>query len=124
MPPNPASGNHTDAGYKPDDRPPPAAELSPTAAYIATLLNAFPAPAAPVPVSPPPQPLVESLTERELEILHLIAAGLTNKEIAGELVISPGTVKVHTAPIYGKLEVNNRTQAVTKAGLLHLISSV
>lgn len=98
--------------------------MSPTAAYIATLLNAFPAPAAPVPACPPPQPLVESLTERELEILHLIAAGLTNREIAGELVISPGTVKVHTAPIYGKLEVNNRTQAVTKAGLLHLISSV
>jgi LuxR family maltose regulon positive regulatory protein len=67
------------------------------------------------------QPLVEPLTRRELEVLNLLAAGLTNQEIADTLTITVGTVKRHTINIYGKLDVNNRTQAVAKARELHLV---
>ncbi|GAB4449021.1 MAG: hypothetical protein Fur0044_44600 [Anaerolineae bacterium] len=63
----------------------------------------------------------ESLSARELEVLHLLALGLTNQEIAQELVIAPGTAKRHTINIYGKLGVNNRTQAVARARALRLI---
>lgn len=69
----------------------------------------------------PPQPLVDPLSERELEILTLIAAGLKNKEIAGRLVISLNTVLYHNKNIYGKLGVRKRTQAVAKAQELGLI---
>ena len=68
-----------------------------------------------------PQPLVEPLTGRELEILNLIAAGLSNKEIAEALFIAVGTVKRHTMNIYGKLDVNSRTQAAVKGRQLRLI---
>jgi DNA-binding NarL/FixJ family response regulator len=51
------------------------------------------------------------LSRRELEILHLIARGLTNEEIAKKLFISLPTVKTHASHIFGKLNVNNRTQA-------------
>lgn len=61
------------------------------------------------------QPLVESLSERELEVLDLIAAGLTNREIAQRLFIAVGTVKRHVNNIYGKLGIHSRTQAVAKA---------
>ncbi len=67
------------------------------------------------------QPLVEPLTERELEVLHLIAAGLSNKAISEMLFITVGTVKRHTMNIYGKLGVNSRTQATVKARGLNLI---
>lgn len=50
-----------------------------------------------------------------------MARGLTNKEISRKLVITTGTVKVHTSHIYGKLEVNNRTQAVAKARTVGLL---
>ncbi|MBU1171534.1 MAG: LuxR C-terminal-related transcriptional regulator [Proteobacteria bacterium] len=59
--------------------------------------------------------LVESLSERELEVLRLIAAGLSNREIAIKLFISEGTIKKHNYNIYGKLQVTKRTQAVNKA---------
>ena len=55
--------------------------------------------------------LIEPLSERELEVLVLIAEGLTNQEITTRLYILLNTVKVHTRNIYGKLGVNNRTQA-------------
>ena len=65
---------------------------------------------------------MEALTVRELEVLGLIAAGLTNRQIAEKLVISVGTVKSYTAQIYGKLNVNSRTQAVARARELTLLS--
>lgn len=67
--------------------------------------------------SPPfeAQPRVEPLSERELEILQLIAGGLGNQEIGSQLYLSLNTVKAHTRNIYGKLGVNSRTQAVARA---------
>jgi len=55
---------------------------------------------------------VESLTPRELEVLRLVATGLSNREIAAELVIATATVKKHIATIFSKLSVNRRTQAI------------
>jgi predicted ATPase/DNA-binding CsgD family transcriptional regulator len=62
--------------------------------------------------------LLEPLTEREKEILRLLAAGLSNHEIAQRLVLAPGTVKVHTRNLYGKLGANSRAQAILRAGEL------
>ena len=66
--------------------------------------------------------LVEPLTPRELEVLHLIAEGLTNQQIAEELIISVGTVKSYTNQIYGKLGVNSRTQAVARARAVGILA--
>ena len=66
------------------------------------------------------QELVEPLTPRELEVLQLMADGLTNKDIADELVVTVGTVKAHSNNIYGKLGVKNRTHAVVRARELSL----
>jgi two-component system, NarL family, response regulator LiaR len=63
----------------------------------------------------PPVVAPEHLTEREREILQLAASGLTNKAIGGRLSISDRTVQGHLASIYGRLGVNSRTEAVTKA---------
>jgi LuxR family maltose regulon positive regulatory protein len=65
--------------------------------------------------------LVEPLSEREIEVLRLIASGLSNQEIADALVIALGTVKAHSSSIYGKLGVRNRAQAVTRAQELNLL---
>lgn len=61
------------------------------------------------------QATVETLTERELEVLRLTARGMTNKAIGQELDISDRTVQGHLANIYGKLNVSSRTEAVTEA---------
>ncbi len=74
----------------------------------------------PLPPSPAPL-LVEPLSERELEILRLIAAGRSNEEIAQTLVIALGTVKKHINNIYGKLGVHSRTQALVQAKALKLL---
>ncbi|MGO4537718.1 helix-turn-helix transcriptional regulator [Paenibacillus sp. 2TAB19] len=63
----------------------------------------------------------EPLTERELEVLALLAAGLSNKEIAERLVIAAGTVKVHVKHIFAKLKVNRRTKAIMQAKELKLL---
>jgi len=60
-------------------------------------------------------PLVEALTQRELEILELLAAGLTNVEIAQRFTISTRTVETHVARITGKFGVNSRARAVARA---------
>ncbi|MGD2158493.1 MAG: LuxR C-terminal-related transcriptional regulator [Anaerolineales bacterium] len=65
--------------------------------------------------------LVEPLSARELEVLQLLAQGLSNREIAENLIISPGTVKTHVHNICGKLNVRNRTEAVARAGELNLV---
>jgi DNA-binding NarL/FixJ family response regulator len=65
--------------------------------------------------------LVEPLSERELEILALIARGYSNKEIASQLFIAEGTVKNHVTRILGKLGVRDRTQAALKARELGLL---
>ncbi len=68
------------------------------------------------------QPLIEPLSDRELEILALIALGLSNQQIASRLVLSLATVKWHASNIYGKLGVRNRNQAVVKARELGLLA--
>ena len=67
------------------------------------------------------QLLVDPLSKRELEVLNLIAAGLKNKEIAEQLVISLNTVLYHIKNIYSKLGVNKRTLAIAKAKEINLI---
>lgn len=66
------------------------------------------------------EPLVEPLTERESDVLQLIASGLSNKDIQEQLFISNNTVRTHIKNLYGKLGVNNRTQAVLRAQELRL----
>jgi LuxR family maltose regulon positive regulatory protein len=61
------------------------------------------------------------LTTRELEILRGMAEGMSNKEIGQRLFISAGTVKAHSAAIYRKLDVENRTEAIARAKDLGLI---
>jgi len=95
-----------------------AAERGIHPAYAGRLLAAFPE----APSRLPPSPLVEPLTERERQVLQLIAEGMTNKEIAQELILSVGTVKVHAHNIYGKLGVSGRTQAIAKARELGILS--
>lgn len=68
------------------------------------------------------QPIYEALTERELEVLHLLAQGMPNKEIAAHLVISERTAKFHVSSIMGKLGATNRTEAVALAAQKGLIT--
>jgi LuxR family maltose regulon positive regulatory protein len=87
--------------------------------YVGRLLAAF---GESVPATlPAAQALIEPLTERELEVLRLIAAGLSNREIAQGLVVALSTVKSHINHIYGKLEAKSRVQAVAKAQALDLL---
>jgi LuxR family maltose regulon positive regulatory protein len=96
--------------------------------YVDKLLEAFEQGEEPVePASPPdrqrnvPQPLIEPLSDRELEVLHLMATGASNQEIAEALVIAVNTVKRHARNIFDKLGVGNRTQAVARARELGLL---
>lgn len=93
--------------------------------YVRRLLAAFPNAepdrAGLLRKQPSGHELVEPLSEREIEVLQLIAEGLTNREIAKNLYLSLNTVKVHTRNIYGKLGVNNRTQALAKGRSLGLL---
>jgi LuxR family maltose regulon positive regulatory protein len=84
-------------------------------AYVATLLAAFGPDSGP---STPPgkvSPMVEPVSDRELDVLRLVAEGLTNPDIAARLVISLSTVKTHLNNIYGKLGARNRAEAVLRA---------
>ena len=95
----------------------PAARRIPLG-YLAAVLRAS-APAT----EPPGIPgLAEPLTARELEVLHLLAAGAPNRRIADDLVVTLDTVKKHVTHVLGKLGATNRTEAVTRARQLGLIS--
>jgi LuxR family maltose regulon positive regulatory protein len=89
--------------------------------FAQKILDAFSLTAQPGSPRPQPGGLVEPLTPRELEVLQLIALGKTNPDIARQLIVSPGTVKAHTASIYRKLAVANRTEAVARARQLGLL---
>ncbi len=71
---------------------------------------------------PAPPPLPDPLTERELEVLQLVAQGLPNKEIAARLVISERTAKFHVSAIMAKLGATNRTEAVSLAAQRNLVT--
>lgn len=73
------------------------------------------------PASSSEAPLDEELTERELDVLQLLAEGMANKQIALQLGISEHTVKFHSSSIYAKLGVTNRTEAVRRAARLGLL---
>ena len=90
--------------------------------YVRTLLAAFSDDDS-IPSPIVDQPLIEPLSEREIEVLQLIAEGLTNQEIASRLFLSLNTVKAHTRTIYGKLGVSSRTQAVANARTLGILTS-
>jgi LuxR family maltose regulon positive regulatory protein len=96
-------------------------------AYVARLLAAFQGPevesaGAPGAVAQP-SALFEPLSQRELEILRLLAEGLSNRQIAARLVLAVGTVKAHVHTIYGKLGVQGRVQAIARARELNLVQS-
>jgi LuxR family maltose regulon positive regulatory protein len=72
-------------------------------------------------VASPAAELPEDLSEREREVLQLIAAGKTNRQIASELFVGVGTVKTHLNNLYRKLDAHSRTQAVARARELDLL---
>ena len=90
--------------------------------YAQKLLGAFSTSGESAPPDSRSAGLIEPLSERELEVLHLIALGKTNQEIAGQLVVARGTIKAHAASIYRKLNVTNRTEAVARARELDILS--
>jgi LuxR family maltose regulon positive regulatory protein len=117
------------------DEGPPMARLLYTALekgiapdYVRQLLAAFPADQsendskAQTPTSE--FDWVEPLSERELEVLQLIADGLTNQEISTRLYLSPNTVKTHARNIYSKLGVKGRTKATAKARAMGLLKAI
>jgi LuxR family maltose regulon positive regulatory protein len=96
--------------------------------YIEKLLSAFERAVEKQSMTHPKKPdqigpaaLVEPLSERELEVLRLVAQGLTNHEISQRLVLALSTVKGHNLRIFGKLQAQNRTEAVTRARELGLL---
>lgn len=88
--------------------------------YARRLLRAFPEAGA----LPPIEPLVEPLTPRERDVLHLICEGHSNRAIAKRLTITVSTVKKHAGNIYGKLGVESRAQAMIRARELRLVPPI
>ena len=74
-----------------------------------------------LPPALPAQPLIELLSQRELKVLQLIAQGLSNREISQQLFLALSTVKGHNRIIFGKLQVQRRTEAVARARELGLL---
>jgi LuxR family maltose regulon positive regulatory protein len=92
--------------------------------YAGTLLERFVLEAPPAEnggLREAPAPGIEPLSNRETEVLALVANGRTNSQIASDLYLSVGTVKAHVHHIFGKLLVRNRSQAVARARELHLL---
>jgi ATP/maltotriose-dependent transcriptional regulator MalT len=105
--------------WEPDRRGPDEIEVAPASA----LENEAPVPVHPdkkegLPSAPP---LVEPLTEREMEVFGLLASGRTNREIAADLFVTVGTIKAHTSNIYAKLQARNRAEALARARELGLL---
>lgn len=98
------------AGFVLKDQP--ASEVAEAVRMVGNGLTVFPA-------QPPPSGVV--LSDREREVLDLIASGATNREIAGSLHLSPHTVKEHTSVLYRKLDVRGRAEAVHRAQQLGLL---
>jgi LuxR family maltose regulon positive regulatory protein len=94
-----------------------AAERGILPAYTTRLLAIWAGPAA----AAPEQLLVEPLSQRELEILHLIAQGLSNQEIGKQLYLALDTVKGHNRRIFAKLQVQRRTEAIARGRALGLL---
>ena len=95
-------------------------ESDPLVSYIEQLLHALPEPQRQAQIVRRStigrsNALVEPLSERELEVLRLLAAGLESPEIARELLISVSTARTHIKNIYGKLGVHGRVQAIERA---------
>jgi LuxR family maltose regulon positive regulatory protein len=84
--------------------------------YVDKLLAAFA-----LPEDTPPSNLVELLSQRELEVLRLVAQGLSNQEISERLFIALSSVKGHNQLIFSKLQVKSRTEAVARARELSLL---
>ena len=92
--------------------------------YVDKLLAAFDTRERQVtrpPSRPSPSALIEPLSEREVEVLRLLAAGLSNEAIANRLIITVSTVKKHLSTIYGKLDVHSRTAAIARARELDIL---
>ena len=110
------------AGYRAQVKDP----QSSLGGYLDGLLAAFGQPASAAQDKPasggePSEGLVEPLSDRELEVLRLLAANCSNQEIAEALVVSVNTVKTHISRLYGKLGVHTRFEAVERARALHLL---
>ncbi len=109
------------------DRDEPMAQLLGEAAvrgimpdYTSKLLSAFDT-GAKADTKPFPQPLVEPLSQREIEVLQLVAIGLSNREISERLFLALDTIKGHNHRIYGKLGVRRRAEAIARARELDLL---
>lgn len=81
----------------------------------------LPAPDAPIPAPVLPPPLTLGISEREREVLQLLADGRSNKEIARCLGVSPNTVKTHIARLFEKLQARRRTEAIARARTLGVL---
>jgi DNA-binding NarL/FixJ family response regulator len=90
----------------------PAADIARAVRMVGLGMTVFP---------PRAEPAGARLTDREQQVLDLMASGATNREIAGELHLSPHTVKEHTSALYRKLEVRNRAEAVSRAQRVGLL---
>ena len=86
-----------------------------------TMPTAAPAGPSSVPHTPKASTSPDGLTAREVEVLQLVAQGLTNEEVAERLVISPRTVDTHLTSIYSKIGVSSRSAATRYAMEHHLI---
>ena len=94
--------------------------------YVQQLLKTFPVEETEKTDNPqlhdPNSELIEPLSEREIEVLQLIAKGLSNREVGERLYLTINTVKAHSRTIFSKLGVSSRTQAVAKARILGILS--
>jgi LuxR family maltose regulon positive regulatory protein len=103
----------------------PSLQVEPgLAEYAAVLIAEFSIPVEAHPAAPRQSDFRRLLTERELEVLDLLAERLSIQEISGRLFISPSTVQQHTHHIYRKLNVANKRQAVASAEMLGILSPI